>query len=196
MCEQVLDGNWLPILRAVLDVETDVILDVQFAVLLQDEDGHGGKLFGNRANTKHSLCGIGRVCIFICQAIPFAEDGPVLCDQYRTAQLPAICQVIEIALYFSSIRQWFWSGGRSSLVGIGSTGQYTTSSEHDEQHKREPIMKVFPGTLHIYLLKPVRGLIAKSISDMSQGYQYIVQMARANIADCQYMSNALPYLKG
>ena len=55
MCQQVVDRQWLPCRGTIFKVGAETIAHVQFALLLQDEDRHGGKLLGGGAKIKPGM---------------------------------------------------------------------------------------------------------------------------------------------
>jgi hypothetical protein len=85
----------------VRNVRTEVILHLQFALFLQDEDGQRGKLFGDRADAKLRINRRGTVLLPIGHAIALAEKDRV---PYRDLHHATECLVgnllIEVIVRF------------------------------------------------------------------------------------------------
>ena len=88
MCQQFMDRHLLPWLGTRRNIRADVIVYLQFALFLQDQYCHGGKLLGRRAEVKHSVWCIGYLLAPVGHAIALAQEYFVIvCDKHRAAEL-------------------------------------------------------------------------------------------------------------
>src|ERR1051325_3890537 len=55
MCEQMSNGDGIPIIRQPGEVTSDRIIQSQFALRLEHHDERGGELLGNRSNFKNRV---------------------------------------------------------------------------------------------------------------------------------------------
>ena len=85
-----MNGNGLPGLGALRNIEADPVLDVQLPTFLQDQDCHGGKLLGHRAEAEIGLRRIWNVSIAICKAVCVLKNAAMLRDKHRSGQVTAL----------------------------------------------------------------------------------------------------------
>ena len=89
--EQVVDRDLVPRLGRVGQVFLDLVLDVQLAPLLEDHDGHGRELLGDRPQAELGLGRVGHVMLQVGHAVALAEeDLAVASHQDRAAEMVAL----------------------------------------------------------------------------------------------------------
>ena len=77
-----------------------MIVYLQFALLLQDQYSHGGKLLGCGAQVKPGVWCVGRLLSPVGHAIAFAQEHLVIvCDQHRATELLVCSLVREQVIY-------------------------------------------------------------------------------------------------
>lgn len=95
MGQHLVDRHWLPLWGTLGNVGAEWILHMQFALLLQDQNRHSGKLLGGGAEIKHRVGRVGHLVIPVGHAIATAQEHlAILCDQHRTAEL-LVCDLVR-----------------------------------------------------------------------------------------------------
>ena len=81
--QQFMDRHLLPWVGTRRNIRADVIVDLQFALCLQDQDGHGGKLLGRRAQVKRGVWCIRYLFAPVGHAIALAQEHfAMVCEKH------------------------------------------------------------------------------------------------------------------
>ena len=101
MRQYFMDRHRLPCWRAGDNVSAEGILHMQFALLLQDQDRHSGKLLGGGTEVKLGLRCIGYLLIPVSHAITLTQKYvTIVSNQDRTAELLMSNHVCEQVICF------------------------------------------------------------------------------------------------